>query len=146
MTTVVLSLVFVGFELRQSNEIAVRDARNAIIEKLDEIQRLRIESSLLREVLAKLSQQNPELDFDESVVADSYVQLWISYWGSIQVAQDSGFLPEAVYQVYRNGIGNEFERHPGISPYVEARLNNVGVGPQFAEIYSDLFNEINKYK
>ena len=62
---VVVSLLFVGFELRQSNAIATRDARSQPIAQLVDIERLAIENPDHASLLVKLSSRDATLTGQE---------------------------------------------------------------------------------
>jgi hypothetical protein len=136
---VVFSLIFVGFELRQSNAIATRDARSQPIAQLVEIERLAIENPLHASLLVKLSAQDPRLSAQEYEHARAFSQLLISFWASIDTARDSGFLPDQTFESYSEHADSVFERYPGMKPIVKRRLQEWGIGPEYSEIYTRVY-------
>jgi hypothetical protein len=138
---VVLSLIFVGLELRQSNDIAIRDARNEITERRSDIAELEIENSSLRKLLIKLSNANADLSEEESIEVDGLVRLYIGYWASIQAAHEGGFLPERVYEVYLKSAELTSKQYPYLAKAVRERLQELRVGADLGEIYAVILKE-----
>lgn len=138
---VVLSLIFVGLELRQSNDIAIRDARNEITQRRSDIARLEIENSSLRKLLVQLSSANAILSQEQSIELKGLVRLYIGYWASIQAAHEGGFLPERVYEVYLNSTKLTVEEYPSLAKAVKERMEELGVGADLGEIYAVLLQE-----
>ena len=138
---VVLSLIFVGLELRQSNDIAIRDARNEISEKRSHIAELKIENSSLRKLLIKLSNANADLSEEESIEVEGLIRLYVGYWASIQAAHEGGFLPERVYEVHLKSAALTAKRYPYLAKAVRERLQELRVGADLGEIYAVILNE-----
>jgi len=136
IVAVVLSLIFVGFELRQSNDIAIRDARNEITEKRSDIAKLAIENHSHRKLLNKLSDPNTDLTAEESIAVSNLAQLYIGYWAINQAAHEGGFLPESIYEVYLQSARVTFTKYPYLARAVSARFQEVGVGAELGGMYA----------
>jgi hypothetical protein len=139
---VVFSLIFVGFELRQSNAIATRDARSQPISQLVEFERLAIENPLHASLLVKLSVRDRELSAQEFEHARAFSQMVISFLASVNVASDSGFLPDRGFEAYAKYATSIFDRYPGLGPIVERGLKDWGIGPDYSEIYARVYEHI----
>lgn len=140
--TVVLSLVFVGYELRQSNDIAMRDARDSISDKKNEISRLALENHSHRTLLIKMSSSNAELTTEESLAASHLIRLYLSYWASVQAAQDGGFLPDYVYEMYLQAAKDTLRTTPYLAIVLENRFNVLGIDSGIGGIYGAIIEEI----
>ena len=139
---VVLSLLFVGIELRQANDIATREVRSQLIAQVSEIEKLAIENPHHAGMLSRLAKENETLTGIEYEQARSFAQQLISLWAGVGAAQDSGFLAEGVFDRYVAHMVSTFRRYPALAPIVKERLADWEIRPEFAEIYEHVYEQI----
>ena len=139
---IIFSMLFVGYELRQSNAIATRDSRANIIETNSEMKRLVLESPEITDLMLKLSKENEVLSEREVIQAREIAELQGFFWGTVAVAQESGYLPERVHEFYLGSAKTIVNRYPGLAPFYKEVL--ASVGPGFGEIYDAALDELNK--
>lgn len=139
---VVLSLIFVGVELRQANDIATRDVRIQLSTQVSDLERLTTENSDHAALLSRLTSKAVTLSAVEYEQARSYAQQLISHWAAVQAAHESGFLPEGSFNAYLKYMTSTFGRYPGLATIVKERLAEWGIGPEFSEIYRHVYEQI----
>ena len=117
---IVLSLVFVAFEIRQSNRIAVGTTSYEIQRNYMTLNELIISSDeMLSKLLVKLQtpDASTELSPEESVKAAALARRFLNMWISIEVAHENGLIPEPIYMSGLEDARNVVRNIPGLTPY-----------------------------
>jgi hypothetical protein len=139
---IVLSLIFVGVELRQANDIATREVRAQLLAQLSEINRLPIEYPSHAALLIRISSTKEALSAEEYERARSYSQQLTHFWASVGAARDSGFLPDEVYEAYARQVASVFQRYPALAPIVKEYLVELGIQPEFSDFFRRIYEQI----
>jgi hypothetical protein len=120
---VVLSLLFVGLQLQQSNSIAEREARSEIPFLTMDINRLALEEPEIASLLVKLSDRsNENFTKEEQHQAYSLAGMYLNLWAVTSSAVDSGFVPENVLSIYLGNVRIALEVYPGLCPFLLSRV------------------------
>ena len=127
VTAVIISLLFVAYELRQANLIALRDSRIQINSMEFELRKLAIENSQFLSLQLKLQGENPELTAEEQVQASNWAYLQLLSWGTASASMEAGLLSDQVGQVWISNAIAVIDQHPGLAPFIDRILKNNGV-------------------
>jgi hypothetical protein len=141
---VVLSLVFVGIELRQANDIATRDVRIQLSTQVSDLERLATDNPEHAALLSQLTSPGVSLSAVEYEQARSYAQQLISHWAAVSAANESGFLPEGSFDAYLQHMASILTRYPALAPIVRERLSGWGIGPDFSQMYRHIYEQIER--
>ena len=141
---VVISLIFVGYQLQQSNRIAERDARAEIVANHISLNAIVLENSELAELLGKHRTYGIVVNSVEAEQSRRLADLWFQLWASVVVAYESGYLPERLYRGYLGSAISTIEQYPGMESYFNERIGNLGTNTEtpsdFWKIVSDQIN------
>ena len=136
---VLLSLLFVAFEIRQSNRIAIGNASMEMTQMLLELNRSLREDPEISALVTKLSENEGGLTPTESQMADALAFEYINVWSAAGRAYENGLILEESFINYMSGISAELDRFPGLAPHF-IRLQQLYAGAPVAE--SGLMNRI----
>ena len=141
---VVISLAYLSSQIRQSNKLARREARNDVIQTFTNTAASLTQVQGLPKVRSKLRSANCELSEEEYELADLYVGAIIGTYSTARSAMDEGFIPDGLAQSYCNLARNQIINFPGTAQIFYERLRSAGIKPGFSKIYDVLFEEIEK--
>ena len=96
---VIASLLFVAYEIRQSNRIALGTTPYEIQRNWISINDAIATDEELAALLIKLGDESAELSALEQVQSAAYGRRFINTWISLQEAYDNGLVSDAVYQI-----------------------------------------------
>ena len=119
---VLIGIMFLSVEIRQSNRIAERDGRNELVSENIEIERSFLENSQLAELMVKLTVPDTELTSIEFFQAQSYVAIIRNRISKINISYESGLLDGEPLRRQVSGIITNVSRVPGILPYFTSDL------------------------
>ena len=120
---VTVSLLFVGFELRQSNIIAVRETRTEIAKIYYDLGRITLEDPSIALIRTKLRSTGSELTAEQEEQAFGLAMMYVGAWMTINGSVDAGLLPDGVIENYIGTVRDTFSTYPGLSPYVDTYVN-----------------------
>jgi hypothetical protein len=111
IVTVVLSLIFVAYELRQSNKIATVSNVNEIYDRFTAInEALMSDPELARLILkANKAQKNSDLTESETLRLSSWYHFQLNIWTPANIAYDNGQLVEPTYNALFDDARNELQ-------------------------------------
>lgn len=141
--TLILSILFVGYELRQSNTIAVREARSEITNIYYDLSRMALEEPEIASLRVKLKSAVPELTPDEREQALGLAGLYNSAWAMVNSSVDANFLSEGLVDVYVESARQLFREYPGLAPLVKERLGE-RITPGVFPFYDVILEEIER--
>ena len=144
LIAVIASLLFVAYELRLSNRIAVRDSRSNLLKSWMEIDKTQYENKEVASLLNKLRTPSQDLTEEEHIRADGLAALYMSTCGLVNSAYDTKMLPENFLHIHMNILSMHINRYPGIAPFLADCADRVGLKPGFARTYDRVFEEIAK--
>lgn len=111
---VVLSLVFVAWELRQANRIAIANSEAEIRTAVRDLNLSVAENPELGLLVAKLIRNDTELSPGEEARRIAYAQARFNIYAQINAAYQNGLLSEYSLDVYRVSLPDILRREPGI--------------------------------
>lgn len=143
ITAVVLSLLFVASELRLSNEIAIRESREAILTAWNEMSRLEYENPDITAFHIKLRDSSQTLNDEEKARAQALVRSYMSVAGLINSSYGAGMLPPEVLDIHLGVFRNFFSEYPHLVPHFKSVFVDVpayrsGTGTVFDMIFQEL--------
>ncbi|PCI77449.1 MAG: hypothetical protein COB20_08040 [SAR86 cluster bacterium] len=141
---VVLSLAYLAIQIRQSNRLAVREARTSLSEINTAIHQSHLETPHIAELKLKLRDRHCELSDVENEQAESLAATLQLSWGVTGSAHDSGLLPDHVMEIYLNAVTYWFRTYPGLAPFSKRILESSGIRPGQWPIYTRAWEEIDK--
>ena len=98
---VLASVVFVGYELKQNNDLAVVQSQYELLALNAEMKTWLTDpdtlSVLMAEDLSKLSKE-------EQILFKSLVGAWFDLWELVYLSQEKGILTEEQFSIWRNGL------------------------------------------
>jgi len=139
---VVFSLVYLAFQIKQSNRIGIRESRSEIAKVLGDINRLSLENPSTAILLGKLRLEDQELSAVEVQQADDLAAMYIGLWALINSANQSGLLPLKVYEVYERSISSFIRKYPGLITYISQQLEEIDITPGEYGIFDRVLEEI----
>ena len=102
---IIASLIFVAFEIRQSNQIAKGTSAFEIMNAFRESNQLVLTNSELRSVLLR-KRNGEELSQTENEILRAYVLGIANIWMATEEAYDNGIVSDRLYSVYTNDVAS----------------------------------------
>ena len=100
---VVASLIFVGLEVRKSNDLAETEAILNLLHSMNELQVSVAGDVALSELLAKGFETQEDLTVPESYRLDAWTLGWLNIYDASWMAYDRGIIQFTTYQEYMDG-------------------------------------------
>jgi hypothetical protein len=125
-TAVLITLIYVAFQLKQTNDISRFDATKDIVNSFDSLNRIIVTDSSLRQVL----QKNTELSQEENEQMYAFVNLFCNTWLMCQSAYDSRLIKRDFFLAATGDVPLALERWPSFRPFVVLWLDRF---PHFKE-------------
>ena len=116
---VMIGLIFLIFELDQSNRIAERDSRQANARAIFDMSQLQLEMPGVAELRVKLADRDAELTPTEQEQARLLAWAYLSIWGNLVIQQSTDLLPESSLIFGKRDIDATVDGLPGLVPYIE---------------------------
>ena len=121
-SAVVVSLIFVGIELSQSNTIAGRESRSEIAALFANVNQLTFEDPTLSSLKVKLRSQHPDLTNEEAEQAFSLAGIYANTWGAANSAVAAGMVPPEIVEIWAGEVSLVFRNYPGICPFFRSYM------------------------
>ena len=111
IVAVVFSLIFVAYELRQSNKIAIVSNVNEIYDRFTDLnEALMSDPELARLILkANKAQKISDLTESEQLRLSSWHHFLLNIWTPANIAYDNGQLAESIYNVLFDDARSELQ-------------------------------------
>ena len=113
---VVVSLLFVAFELRQSNRIAIGNAELAMSALNADVNRVIFELEENDEVFVKLTTKDSDLTPEEYQRAIYIAYMHLNRWVATERSFENGLLSETTFLTEFDDVTFLFQRMPGFAP------------------------------
>jgi len=97
---VVLSLLFVAYEIRQSNRIAIATMEYEIRNNFTELNSLMMIDTEFAELRIKLRNPNSILNEIDYMKAESFAGRLFNVWNAVEEAHNNGMISENTYNTY----------------------------------------------
>lgn len=137
---VMIGLIFLIFELDQSNRIAERDSRQANARSIFDMSQMQLEMPGVLELRVKLAEPDAELGPIEREQAALLAAAYLSVWGNLVIQQNTDLLPERSLRFGKRDIDSTIDGMPGLVPYIEDWFFDHGIRPgQSAPIWNHVW-------
>ncbi len=144
---VLATLIYLALQIRQSNNIALRDSRTDVVSAFTEITKTILGNPELVSLRIKLRDKDSELSDIEKEQALLLADHYFGFWSKVNVSVSTGLLPTANKKAYFEGTRNLIRTYPGLAPYIEECLLNSQIRHgDFPGIYDIIWQEIEKLK
>lgn len=100
---VILSLVFVGFEIRLSRQVAIADVFQQKTALAVQVQHGGMSAERYTVAIEKMLAEQPLTPHEKSML-QFYQNPWFQYWENVHFQHEIGLLSEAAWQGSRNSI------------------------------------------
>lgn len=141
---VIISLLLVASELRQANNIALRDSRVEINNIQYDQSRLAFESERFASVREKLREADPQLTSIESELALDWAMMNMANWGNISASIDADLLPSGTADVWIQTAVSLVNDFPGIIPFIRTRANAIGLGRGYSPLFDAVLDAMSE--
>ena len=121
LLSVVLSVIFVGFELRQSNRIAIATAENELRSSQRELIQTVVENQEISQLLEQ-SIINGSVPPEEQFRHYWFVTWHFSIWASGALQYDNGLLSDYSLNILTNTVRDFIENNPAALPILDLRM------------------------
>ena len=105
---VLLTLLYLATQVRQTNVISRFDTTKDIIQSFDNLNKMVVSDPVLRSVLHK----NSELNNDENEQLYPFVNMFCNTWAICQTAYDNGLIGRGLFETVRIDVEFELQRWP----------------------------------
>jgi hypothetical protein len=137
---VMIGLIFLIFELDQSNRIAERDSRQANARAIFDLSQLQLEMPGMLELRIKLADPTVELSPTEHEQATLLAGAYLSVWGNLVIQQNTDLLPESSLRFGKMDIDATVDGMPGLVPFIEEWFAGRDIRPgQSAPIWNHVW-------
>ncbi|MDB3992534.1 hypothetical protein N9478_03455 [Gammaproteobacteria bacterium] len=113
MVTVILSLLFVAYEINQANKIAMVDSEQAIWENFSAINELIMGNTEYAELMHKMTYEDAEFSDGDLEKVRAFVRRMTNVWSAAENSYISGMLTEQTYQLLYDDVRNLLITYPG---------------------------------
>ncbi len=112
IVALVISLIFVGAELRQSTRTAEAQALLDLNTEFNEMERMRIESPGLQEIISKSIESPEEISQLERMRLHSLFYITFNTNENAYMFYERGIITEEFYEAYSSGVCHFFLKYP----------------------------------
>lgn len=126
---VMIGLIFLIFELDQTNRIAERDSRQANARAIYDMSQLQLEMPGIIELRTRLQDPSNELTPVEQERAELLAAAYSSVWGNLVIQHSTDLLPESSLQFGFSDIDSTINDMPGLVPFIERWFKERGIRP-----------------
>lgn len=141
---VVLSLLFLTFEIRQSNKIATASAEGETREWAREVRTRIAENPEYASLMLKLKSENEELSPLEEERAYAHAIQYISVWSQSNAAFENGVLSEYSFGINLKDIGVNMSRYPGLVEFFAKGAEDYGFEYGTSRMWDTLLDELSE--
>lgn len=143
---VVASLIYLASQIRNQNNIALRDSRSAISQRWNEIAIAKVENDDVAALLNKLKSYSPTLTEDECVKAHGLAQMHLNVCAAINSALEAGIMSDDILKRNLYILAANTGEYPGLYPFIEDIMNKVGIAKGLTPAFDRLIEDIEKTK
>ncbi len=127
---VIVGIVFLAFEMRQSNLIAIATAEIAARESYAALNESIYGNAEISEILFKSRKDDAVFSGPQIEMVGSYVARLFNTWNAIERAYANGMVSESTFGVAKDDIKWVIDTYPSLRPYFQ---DNVGTYPSNEE-------------
>jgi len=113
IVTVIVSLLFVAYEINQSNKIAMVDSEQAIWENFSTINELIMDNTEFAELMYNMTNEDAVFSESDLEKVRALVRRLTNAWSAAENSYNNGMLTEQTYQVLYDDVRNLLITYPG---------------------------------
>jgi len=113
---VLIGIIFLAVEVRQSNRIAVAATEISIRSQFSSIHELVLANDAVAELLAKAEDANAEFSAVETEKLWAFLYGYINTWMGIEIAYENGMLPRSTFDEALDDIRIVLQDYPALQP------------------------------
>ncbi len=125
LSAIVISLIFVAYQINQSNRIARGTTSYELSRNWMEINRFYITQPEMLELRDKLKDRDyvpaSEIELQRSM---AYARMLINMWTALEEAHENGIASDAYYKIAQNDVRSVIRDRPGFLPIFGVVLSN----------------------
>ena len=106
IAAVVLSLLFVAFQIQQANRIAIATTEIEVTNNYSSLNEFMMENTGFNEVYLRLGEEGAEPTEAERMVYGNFVRRLMNIWRGVETAYQNGMLPESTYSLIEDDARN----------------------------------------
>ena len=144
LIAVVFSLLFLSFEIRQSNKIATASAEGETREWAREVRTRIAENPEYASLMLKLRNDNNELSPLEEERAYAHAVQYISVWSQANAAFENGVLSDYSFGINLRDIGLNMSRYPGLVKFFAMGATDYGFQYGTSRMWDSLLDELSE--
>jgi len=111
---VIAGIIFLAFEIQQSNRIAIATNEIAIRDSYGSINELIAGNPEIAEILSKSRDADAELTGPEQEMADAFIARMFNIWMASERAFDQGMTSRALLDIAIDDIGWTYDTYPAL--------------------------------
>jgi cytochrome bd-type quinol oxidase subunit 2 len=127
---VLVGLVFLAVEVRQSNRIAIAATEMSVRDKFISLNENVLSNDSVAALLAKATDANAEFSDLEDQKLYAYLYAFINTWISIEMAYTNGVVPQKTFDIVEEDIRNMLSDYPALGRFMGTA---VGAFPSVAD-------------
>jgi hypothetical protein len=122
--SVLVGIIFLALEIRQSNRIALATTEMSIWDKHQSLNQIVMADDGVAELLVKVSDANAEISALEEEKLYAYLYANINTWLAVEVAHENGMLSGPSFDVIQDDITNILRAYPALRPIMRRTIDN----------------------
>ena len=142
ITAVILSLLFVALEIRQSNRIALSQSETDFRSRVIELQSRVIENDDIAAALVKMRSEDAQLTPEENEKIYSWVLSLQVNWISVTTAFENGLVSQWTMNNFLEAPTALFSKYPGLKPYFRQISEEYNFRENPTNVWQAIFREI----
>ncbi len=142
ISAVVLSLIFVAWELRQSNRIAIATAETDLRSANRELISLVADNSILAAVIVKARDTSVQMNSTEQEIFKSYARASFNILSQANAAFENGLLTTYSLDIYRNRITRDLDIDPALINHFAQTVRDFDLHLSNTELWNYLVDEL----
>ena len=125
ISAIVISLIFVAYQINQSNRIARGTTSYELSRNWMDVNQFYITQPEMLELRIKLQDRDyvPESDI-ELQRAMAYARMLVNMWTALEEAHENGIASDAYYKIAQNDVRSVIRDRPGFLPMFGVVLSN----------------------
>ncbi|MCG8414158.1 MAG: hypothetical protein MI746_08050 [Pseudomonadales bacterium] len=140
--TVLVTLIYLARQVRQSNRIAIASAEIALREAANGIYKSITDESEYASLVAKLAADSSNLSPTEEQQAIAFVGLNINLWSAVTRAHDQGLITDYTLNNYVTDVDATLNMYPGSAKFFKRQTEHYkfshGTSPIFDQLLKTL--------
>ena len=112
---VLVTLVYLAFQLRQSNRIATAVAQQGILFNMSALHMRALDPSVAELRMKMRTGSFDEFDPIEAEQLEAHVYALMNAWSAVQTAFDQGLITKELLEIFIEDVAREMERYPATS-------------------------------